>query len=265
MVSIVIAIAEGIALPVLPVRLYPNITLPTVNVPTDYPGASALLLQDWRATIAAGVSIPVALLGAMVPLRMVASIKTTLGPYVVNRFNQQVTATVNGLPSGTCPKAMRSHGRATQYITSLMSLIFAYPLLVALYESLALPIAILLSQWGSPRRGGRTGHHRPADEPSCADRPGSSDRPRGQERHEVGMSIIDAARTAAEARLRAVRMTALTFIFGVLPLAQSHGAQNAVGITMISGMLGATLIGPLSICRFIMSSKALLNGCRGSG
>lgn len=42
-------------------------------------------------------------------------------------------------------------------------------------------------------------------------------------------------------------MTALAFIFGVLPLAESHGAgagaQNAVGITIISGMLGATLIG----------------------
>ena len=61
------------------------------------------------------------------------------------------------------------------------------------------------------------------------------------------MSVLDASRTGAEARFRAVLMTALAFIFGVLPLAHSHGAgagaQNSVGITIIGGMLGATLIG----------------------
>ena len=68
-----------------------------------------------------------------------------------------------------------------------------------------------------------------------------------KERSEAGQSPREAAINGAAARFRAVLMTSLALIFGVLPLAHSAGAgagaQNAVGITIIGGMLGVTLIG----------------------
>jgi hydrophobe/amphiphile efflux-1 (HAE1) family protein len=65
-------------------------------------------------------------------------------------------------------------------------------------------------------------------------------------RHE-GMAIVDAAREGASRRFRAVMMTAVSFIIGVLPmmLATGAGAQSRriIGTTVFSGMLVATLIG----------------------
>lgn len=62
-----------------------------------------------------------------------------------------------------------------------------------------------------------------------------------------GRDLKDAAITAARQRLRPIMMTALTFIFGVLPLATATGAganaQNAIGIGVIGGMLASTVIG----------------------
>jgi HAE1 family hydrophobic/amphiphilic exporter-1/multidrug efflux pump len=62
---------------------------------------------------------------------------------------------------------------------------------------------------------------------------------------EEGQSIAEAARTGAEQRFREVLMSALAFIFGVLPLALATGAGDgaAVGVAVLGGMLGATVIG----------------------
>src|SRR5690606_7050003 len=68
---------------------------------------------------------------------------------------------------------------------------------------------------------------------------------------ESGQPIAEAARTGAEQRFRAVLMTALSFVFGVLPLALATGAgagaRQAVGVTIFGGMLAATVIGLLVI------------------
>ena len=68
-----------------------------------------------------------------------------------------------------------------------------------------------------------------------------------KELHEGGMDIIEATITAARQRLRPILMTSLAFGMGVLPLALSDaagsGAQNAVGVTIVSGVLATTAFG----------------------
>ena len=62
-----------------------------------------------------------------------------------------------------------------------------------------------------------------------------------------GGSLIESTLEAVRMRLRPILMTSLSFGFGVLPLAISHGAgsgaQNAIGTSVLGGMLSATLLG----------------------
>jgi HAE1 family hydrophobic/amphiphilic exporter-1 len=62
-----------------------------------------------------------------------------------------------------------------------------------------------------------------------------------------GRSILAAAREAAHLRFRAVMMTALSFLLGVVPLLTASGAgaasQQAIGYAVFGGMLFATLFG----------------------
>ncbi len=64
---------------------------------------------------------------------------------------------------------------------------------------------------------------------------------------ENGASVIDAAAHGARERFRAVLMTAFTFILGVLPMVIAQGAgaasRRAIGVTVFSGMLAATVLG----------------------
>ncbi len=70
-----------------------------------------------------------------------------------------------------------------------------------------------------------------------------------KERREDGLPNEEAARVGAEQRFRAVMMTAVSFILGIIPLAVSTGAgagaRQAVGVTILGGMIGATTIGLL--------------------
>jgi multidrug efflux pump len=67
-----------------------------------------------------------------------------------------------------------------------------------------------------------------------------------KESFEQGKTLAEAAMHAARQRLRPILMTSLAFILGVMPLAVSSGAgsggQNAIGTGVVGGMLSATLL-----------------------
>ena len=71
-----------------------------------------------------------------------------------------------------------------------------------------------------------------------------------------GKSIMDASADAAAIRFRAVLMTALSFVLGVLPLVFASGAGAAsrqiIGATVMSGMIAATVFGTLLVPVFYM-------------
>jgi multidrug efflux pump len=68
-----------------------------------------------------------------------------------------------------------------------------------------------------------------------------------KDRREQGYSVEKAAIEGAKIRFRPVLMTAFTFILGVAPLVIATGAganaRRAIGTTVFSGMLAATLLG----------------------
>ena len=70
-------------------------------------------------------------------------------------------------------------------------------------------------------------------------------------RRQSGLSIVEAAREGATRRFRAVMMTAVSFIIGIMPMMFSTGAgaqsRRIIGTTVFSGMLVATVIGILFI------------------
>ena len=63
---------------------------------------------------------------------------------------------------------------------------------------------------------------------------------------EAGQTLRDAAVNAAQERLRPILMTSLAFVFGVFPLAIASGAgaasRVAIGTAVVGGMITATLL-----------------------
>ncbi len=64
---------------------------------------------------------------------------------------------------------------------------------------------------------------------------------------QAGGELVESTLDAVKMRLRPILMTSLAFGFGVLPLAISHGAgsgaQNAIGTSVLGGMISATALG----------------------
>ncbi len=79
---------------------------------------------------------------------------------------------------------------------------------------------------------------------------------------EQGHSLADAAIQAAKLRFRPIVMTSLAFILGVVPLALASGAgaasQRALGVGVIGGMLTATLLGVIFVPIFFVWVLSLL-------
>jgi len=71
------------------------------------------------------------------------------------------------------------------------------------------------------------------------------------QRRNEGATILDAAQDAASLRFRAVMMTAISFLMGMVPLLLASGAgaasRVALGSAVFGGMLAATVIGVILV------------------
>ncbi len=86
-----------------------------------------------------------------------------------------------------------------------------------------------------------------------------------RELHEKeGMGLVQAALHACRLRFRPIMMTVLTFILGVLPLAVSagagSGAQNAIGIGIVGGMVTNTFLGIIYVPVFFYLVTRVFKG-----
>lgn len=223
--------------------------------------------------------------GQMVPLTSVITTKNIVGPYMRTRFNMYPSITINGsargnissgkaintmeeisnkiLPSdmgyawsGTSLQEKESSGQIGPII--VMSLVFVYLFLVGLYESWVLPITVLLitpialggalffqyvfgfaldiySQIGLVMLLGLSTKQAILIIEFAKDAT------------EKGETLINSAIQAAKLRFRAVMMTNIAFILGLLPLVFASGAgaasRHSVGITVLGGMVAVAFIG----------------------
>jgi multidrug efflux pump len=87
-----------------------------------------------------------------------------------------------------------------------------------------------------------------------------------KQNHEAGRSLIDAATEAARQRLRPILMTSFAFILGVSPLVIASGAgsggQNAIGTGVAGGMLTATVLAIYLVPAFFVSVLRLVESRR---
>lgn len=221
--------------------------------------------------------------GRMSPVSQYLTLTRVYGSESLSRFNLFSAISVSGVPasgysSGQAIQAIRevaktalpegygyefggisreeaSTGNSTTMLVFVICIVFIYLILCALYESLMIPFAVILSVpfglagsflfaklWGLENniymQTGLIMLIGLLAKTAILLTEYASDRRR------QGMSITIAAMSAAKARLRPILMTSMTMIFGMLPLMFAHGVgangNISVGVGTVGGMLFGT-------------------------
>jgi len=237
--------------------------------------------------------------GAMVPINAIAKLQPATAPYRVVRYNLYPAAdlqgdTATGYSSGEAIATMERLAReilpagmsfewtgiAYQQRTSgdagglafALGVVFVFIFLAALYESLTLPLAVILivpmcllaAMLGVNLRGL---DNNILTQIGMVVLIGLAAKNAilivefARQGEEQGMAAVDAAIAAAKTRLRPILMTSAAFIFGVIPLAFGSGPgaelRQALGVAVFFGMLGVTVFGLVFVPLFYVLCRKL--------
>jgi HAE1 family hydrophobic/amphiphilic exporter-1 len=223
--------------------------------------------------------------GDMIPLGSLLDMHETMGPDHVIRYNLYPAAALQGVPApGTSTgdamaimssmlehkrpqgignewtalsfQEQRASGQAAYVF--LLALVVVYLILAGLYESwtlplpviLSIPLAVLGAMYGLLWRGMDNNIYTQVGLVLLVGL-GAKNAilivEFARVLREQGRGLAESAIEAARLRLRPILMTALAFIFGVLPLVHATGAgaasRQAIGTAVFYGMIGNTLLG----------------------
>ncbi|MDB5713211.1 MAG: transporter, hydrophobe/amphiphile efflux family protein [Sphingomonadales bacterium] len=237
--------------------------------------------------------------GAMVPLAAVMTLRNDSGPYRVVRYNLYPAAelqgdTKHGYSSGQSLAKMAELARAnlpegfsyewtelayqqqqagnTAALVFALAVVFVFLLLAAQYESLVLPLAVilivpmcLLAAIVGVGLMGRDNNI--LTQIGLVVLIGLAAKNAilivefARQGEDEGLEPREAAERAAHQRLRPILMTSIAFILGTLPLVIATGAgaemRQALGIAVFFGMIGVTLFGLLFTPSFYIISRSL--------
>jgi hydrophobe/amphiphile efflux-1 (HAE1) family protein len=251
--------------------------------------------------------------GDMVPLNSVVTFKNQSGPSRVPRYNLYPAAdllgsTAPGFSSGEAIASMeklaakilpdgisfewtelayqQQNAGNSAIIAFIMAVVFVFLLLVALYESWTLPLAVILivpmcllsaiaGVWLMGMDNNILTQVGLIVLVGLASKNAILIVEFARHLEQQGTPLYEAAVDAAKLRLRPILMTSFAFILGVIPLAIATGAgaemRQALGVTVFSGMLGVTFFGLIFtpvfyvLCRklsmFVKGQELDENGC----